>query len=50
VTADEEYIHDSIVNPKGQVVSGFEPVMPTFTGLLSPDDIDALVAFIKQQQ
>lgn len=50
VTADEEYIHNSIVNPKGQVVQGFEPVMPTFTGLLSPDDIDALVAFIKQQQ
>jgi cytochrome c oxidase subunit 2 len=49
VTVDEEYLRRSIVDPASQVVAGYEPVMPTFTGLLTPDDIDALVAFIKQQ-
>lgn len=50
VTVDENYIRQSIMEPKSQVVAGFEPVMPTYTGLLSPDDIDALVEFIKEQK
>jgi cytochrome c oxidase subunit II len=50
ITADEEYIRRSIMEPGAQVVSGFDPVMPVFAGSLSPDDIDALVAFVKKQQ
>src|SRR5262249_10573659 len=48
--ADEGYIRKSIMTPTAQVVAGFDPVMPVFAGLLSPDDIDALIAFIKKQQ
>jgi cytochrome c oxidase subunit 2 len=29
------------------VVNGFEPVMPTYQGVLKPKQIDALIAFIK---
>jgi hypothetical protein len=33
--------------PSAKVVAGFEPIMPTFQGLLRPHEIQGLVAFIK---
>jgi cytochrome c oxidase subunit 2 len=50
ITVDEEYIRKSIVDPAAQVTAGFQPVMPTYSGLLEPEDIDALIAFIKAQE
>ncbi len=49
-TVDENYVRQSILKPQSQVVSGFEPVMPTFQGLLSDNEIDALIEFIKAQK
>jgi len=46
-TADENYIKQSILNPKGQLVAGFGPVMPTFAGRLEDGEIDAIIAYIK---
>jgi len=50
VMIDEEYLRESITNPAVKVVKGFQPVMPVFKGLLSPKQIDGLVAFIKEQK
>ena len=47
VTADERYIRDSILDPKAQVAAGYAPVMPTFAGQLSEDDLAKLVAYIQ---
>ena len=47
VTADENYIRQSILEPQSQVVKGFQPVMPSFKGILSDDDITAVIAYIK---
>ncbi len=47
VIADEEYIRNSILNPAGQVVEGFQPIMPTFKGQVSEEQLVALVAYIK---
>jgi cytochrome c oxidase subunit II len=47
VVADENYIRESITNPLGKVVKGFRPIMPTFKGLLSEDDLNSLVAYMK---
>jgi cytochrome c oxidase subunit II len=47
VTADEDYIRESIVDPNAKVVAGFQPVMPTFKGSLKEDDISALITYIK---
>ncbi|RMG41021.1 MAG: cytochrome c oxidase subunit II [Candidatus Dadabacteria bacterium] len=50
VTADENYIKESILNPNAKVVKGFPPnQMPAFEGQLTDDDISALIAFIKAQ-
>jgi cytochrome c oxidase subunit 2 len=47
VTADDNYIRESIVDPAAKVVKGYNPVMPMFKGLLKEDEINALIAYIK---
>jgi cytochrome c oxidase subunit II len=47
VTADENYIRESIVAPGSKVVSGFKPIMPVFQGLVSEEQLNALVAYVK---
>ncbi len=44
---DEEYIRNSILNPSGQVVEGFQPIMPSFKGQVTEEQLLALVAYIK---
>jgi len=40
-------VRESILNPTAKIVSGFKPVMPTFQGLVSDEQLNALVAYIK---
>ncbi|HEY7616449.1 MAG TPA: cytochrome c oxidase subunit II [Terriglobales bacterium] len=47
VPADESYIRESILTPASKIVSGFKPIMPTFQGLVSEDQVNALVAYVK---
>jgi len=47
VTADENYIRESILDPGAKIVNGFKPVMPTFQGLVSEEQVNALVAYVK---
>ena len=47
ITADENYIRESILNPTTKVVSGFKPIMPVFQGLVSEEQLTALVAYVK---
>ncbi|HMM41100.1 MAG TPA: c-type cytochrome, partial [Thermomicrobiales bacterium] len=48
VTADDAYIHESILTPTAKIVQGFPPAMPPFQ--LSDDEINAIIAFIKTLQ
>jgi cytochrome c oxidase subunit 2 len=47
VTADENYVRESILNPGAKIVSGFKPIMPVFQGLVSEEQLNALVAYVK---
>src|SRR5712691_642715 len=47
VTADENYIRESILTPGAKMVSGFKPIMPVFQGLVSEEQLNALVAYVK---
>ena len=47
VIADENYIRESILNPGAKIVSGFKPIMPTFQGQVSEENLMALVAYVK---
>ena len=50
VTADENYIRESILYPQAKVVAGFQPIMPTFSGQVSEESLIQLVAYIKSLQ
>jgi len=47
VKADEAYIRESILQPAAKVVAGYQPVMPTFQGLVSEEGVLELVEYIK---
>jgi len=47
VIADEDYIRESILNPQAKIVAGYQPIMPTFKGLISEDGIMQIIAYLK---
>jgi cytochrome c oxidase subunit II len=48
VTAEENYIRESILTPNAKIVAGFEPVMPTFRGQLKDQEITAIIEYLKE--
>jgi cytochrome c oxidase subunit II len=50
VLADENYIRESILVPGAKVVKGYDNIMPVFQGLLRDREVNALIAFIKEQK
>jgi cytochrome c oxidase subunit 2 len=47
VNADDRYIRDSILLPKKEVVAGYQPLMPSFAGQISEEDLLRIIAYIK---
>ena len=47
ITADEAYIRESILQPSAKVVAGFQPLMPTFQGLINEEGVVQLIEYIK---
>jgi cytochrome c oxidase subunit 2 len=50
VVADETYIRESILNPRAKIVAGYQPVMPTFQGQVSEEQVLQLLAYIKSMK
>lgn len=47
VLADEDYMRESILNPSAKLGAGYAPIMPTFQGQLSEEELTQLVSYIK---
>lgn len=47
IVADENYVRESIMNPVAKIVSGYQPIMPTYQGQVSEEQITQLLAYIK---
>ena len=47
VLADESYIRDSILLPQKDVVAGYAPVMPSFQGRISEEELMQIIAYIR---
>lgn len=45
--ADEAYLRDSILMPKRDVAAGYQPIMPSFEGVIGEDELVRLVAYVK---
>jgi cytochrome c oxidase subunit II len=50
VTVDEAYVRESILTPQAKLVAPYRPLMPTFQGLVSEENVMALVEYIKSLQ
>jgi cytochrome c oxidase subunit 2 len=44
---DEAYLRESILNSQAKIVNGFQPLMPTFQGLVSEENLVALIEHVK---
>lgn len=47
VVADEPYLTRSMMDPAAQVVAGYQNVMPSYQGKLSPPEVAAVVEYLK---
>ena len=47
VKADEAYIRESILQPAAKVVAGYQPIMPTFQGLVTEEGVLQLIEYVK---
>jgi cytochrome c oxidase subunit 2 len=47
VKMDDAYIRESILNPASKVVAGYEPIMPTFQGQVTEEQIAMIIQYIK---
>ena len=47
VTVDEAYITESMMDPAARIVNGFQPVMPSYQGIVAPADTAAIIEFMK---
>ncbi len=45
--ADESYIRESIVNPQAKIVNGYPPLMPTFQGMVTEEQLLQLIAYVR---
>jgi len=50
VTADDAYIRESILQPQAKIVAGYQPLMPSFQGQLTEEQIIDLSEYIKSLQ
>ncbi len=47
VDATDTYLRESIMNPKAKIVAGYQPIMPTFQGQLTEEQLLELISYIK---
>jgi cytochrome c oxidase subunit 2 len=47
VTVDDAYLRESILTPASKLVAGYQPLMPTFQGQLSEEELMQLIQYIK---
>jgi cytochrome c oxidase subunit 2 len=50
MTANDDFLRDMILQPAKNVPAGYQPIMPSYQGLVSEEQIIALIAYIKAQR
>jgi cytochrome c oxidase subunit 2 len=47
VVVDESYLRQSILQPESQVAAGFRPLMPSFQGVVTEEEVLLLIEYIR---
>jgi cytochrome c oxidase subunit 2 len=50
IVADEAYVRESILNPSAKITAGYQPIMPTFQGLVTEEQLLELIEYVKSLQ
>jgi cytochrome c oxidase subunit II len=48
VMVNEEYVRESILNPRAKMVKGWQPLMPHYDGRVKAEEMAALVTYISR--
>ena len=47
VIIDDQYIRESLIDPLRYIAEGYTPIMPSYKPVLTDEDIENLIAFMK---
>ena len=47
IIIDDQYIRESLVDPLRFIAEGYTPIMPSYKPVLTDEDIENLIAYIK---
>ncbi len=47
IIVDDAYLRESILDGAAKVVKGYNPLHPPFKSMLTPEQVDGLIAYIK---
>ena len=47
VIIDDQYIRESLIDPLKYIAEGYTPIMPSYKPVLSDEDIENLIAYMK---
>jgi cytochrome c oxidase subunit II len=47
VLADESYVRESILNPMAKVTAGWQPIMPTYQGQVTEEQLTQLISYVR---
>lgn len=47
VVADDNYVRESILNPAAKVVAGWQPIMPTYQGQVTEEQLAQLMTYVR---
>ena len=50
IVVDEAYVRESILNPGSKIAAGYQPIMPTFQGLVAEEGLLELIEYVKSLQ
>jgi cytochrome c oxidase subunit 2 len=50
VTVDDSYLRESILTPQQKIVAGYQPLMPTFQGMVNEESVMALIEYVKSKK
>jgi len=50
ITVDDSYVRESILTPQQKIVAGYQPLMPTFQGMVNEESVMALIEYVKSMQ
>lgn len=47
ILVDDDYLRESILSPQNKIVAGYQPVMPSYQGQMSEEQLTAIIAYIR---